>query len=210
MPAVQYYQMNGEPGCNESAFLAKAQNAGDDGGLLRRLQDPDAAGEGLRQAGADPARSRRLRVPRSSRAAGNPNAYAAVAASGMPELAGLPNTVAGWGLAFLRAAQGGRRDATRSSACTSRVGQRQGHAALQRHRSARTRGRQGLQVPRAARPRAESDRRRPTTCWSAIRSIATPTTTDARAEPLVGCERHAPRSTRRASTATPSGCGCGT
>jgi hypothetical protein len=33
---------------------------------------------------------------------GNPNAYAAVAATGMPELAGLPNTVAGWGLAFLQ------------------------------------------------------------------------------------------------------------
>ena len=32
----------------------------------------------------------------------NPNAYAAVAATGMPELAGLPNTVAGWGLAFLQ------------------------------------------------------------------------------------------------------------
>jgi hypothetical protein len=38
----------------------------------------------------------------------NPNAYAAVAATGMPELASLPNTVAGWGLAFLemRAAVG--------------------------------------------------------------------------------------------------------
>jgi hypothetical protein len=32
----------------------------------------------------------------------NPNAYAAVAATGLPELAGLPNTVAGWGLAFLQ------------------------------------------------------------------------------------------------------------
>ena len=30
----------------------------------------------------------------------NPNAYAAVAATGLPELAGLPNTVAGWGLAI--------------------------------------------------------------------------------------------------------------
>jgi hypothetical protein len=32
----------------------------------------------------------------------NPNAYAAVAATGIPELAGLPNTVAGWGMAFLQ------------------------------------------------------------------------------------------------------------
>jgi len=32
----------------------------------------------------------------------NPNAYAAVAATGLPELADLPDTVAGWGLAFLR------------------------------------------------------------------------------------------------------------
>ena len=32
----------------------------------------------------------------------NANAYAAVAASGIPELAGLPNTVAGWGMAFLQ------------------------------------------------------------------------------------------------------------
>jgi hypothetical protein len=39
---------------------------------------------------------------------GNPNTYAAVADSGLPELAGLPNTVAGWGMAFLelRAAMG--------------------------------------------------------------------------------------------------------
>jgi hypothetical protein len=32
----------------------------------------------------------------------NPDAYAAIADSGMPELAGLPNTAAGWGLAFLQ------------------------------------------------------------------------------------------------------------
>ena len=33
---------------------------------------------------------------------GNSGAYAAVKDSGVPELAGLPNTVAGWGLAFLQ------------------------------------------------------------------------------------------------------------
>ncbi len=33
---------------------------------------------------------------------GNPNAPSAVASTGLPELAGLPNTAAGWGLAFLQ------------------------------------------------------------------------------------------------------------
>lgn len=32
----------------------------------------------------------------------NPNAYSAIAATGLPELVGLPNTVAGWGRAFPR------------------------------------------------------------------------------------------------------------
>ncbi|QQS50307.1 MAG: hypothetical protein IPM71_12045 [Bacteroidota bacterium] len=32
---------------------------------------------------------------------GNPNAYSAVEDTGIPELSGLPNTLAGWGLAFL-------------------------------------------------------------------------------------------------------------
>jgi hypothetical protein len=35
-------------------------------------------------------------------ASSNPNTYAAVKDSGVPELAGLPNTVAGWGMAFLQ------------------------------------------------------------------------------------------------------------
>ena len=81
---------------------AEARERDHDAVVLRRLQDPDAAREGLRKAGAGAARSRRVRPSCSSRSASNPNAFAAIASSGMPELAGLPNTVAGWGLAFLQ------------------------------------------------------------------------------------------------------------
>lgn len=101
IPAVQYYQINGEPGGGESATLAKAQNAttmasyfGDFKILMQRVKDfgkpafilLEADGYGFLEM----------------QSGDNPNAYAAVAATGMPELAGLPNTVAGWGLAFLK------------------------------------------------------------------------------------------------------------
>jgi hypothetical protein len=101
IPAVQYYQMHGEPGGGESAFLAKAQNAttmrgyfGDFKILMQRAREYgkpvlillEADGTGLLQ----------------QQSGGNPNAYAAVAATGIAELAGMPNTVAGWGLAFLQ------------------------------------------------------------------------------------------------------------
>ncbi len=93
--------MNDEPGGSESAFLAKAQNAstmaqyfGDFKLLLQRSRDfgkpvvihlePDGFAFLEQQTG------------------GNTSTYAAVAASGVPELAGLPDTVAGWGLAFLQ------------------------------------------------------------------------------------------------------------
>ena len=107
MPVVQYYVMNGVSGFNESAFLATAQNPSKMADyfnqwkvLMQRVREfgqpavimVEADGFGFLQ----------------QQAGGNPNAYAAVAASGLPELAGLPNTVAGWGLAFLeiRAAVG--------------------------------------------------------------------------------------------------------
>jgi len=107
LPVVQYYVMNGVSGYNESAFLATAQNAskmadyfGQWKILMQRVKDfgqpavilVEGDGFGFLQ----------------QQAGGNPNAYAAVADTGMPELAGLPNTVAGWGLAFLelRAAVG--------------------------------------------------------------------------------------------------------
>lgn len=101
IPAVQYYQINGEPGGGESATLAKAQNAttmasyfNDFKILMQRVKDfgkpalilLEADGYGFLEM----------------QSAENPNAYAAVAATGLPELAGLPNTVAGWGMAFLQ------------------------------------------------------------------------------------------------------------
>jgi len=101
IPAVQYYQMNGEPGGSESAFLQKVQNAttmksyfGDFKLLMQRAKDfgkpvivlIEADGFGFLQ----------------QQTASNSNAYAAIKDSGMTELAGLPNTVAGWGLAFLQ------------------------------------------------------------------------------------------------------------
>jgi len=100
IPAVQYYQMNGEAGGAEGQFLAKAQNAttmkgyfGDFKILMQRARDfgkpvyvlLEADGFGFLE----------------QQSGNNPNAYAAVAATGMPELAGLPDTVAGWGMAFL-------------------------------------------------------------------------------------------------------------
>jgi regulation of enolase protein 1 (concanavalin A-like superfamily) len=107
MPVVQYYVMNGVSGYNENAFYATTQNAAKMADyfdqwkiLMQRVRDfgqpaviiVEADGFGFLQ----------------QQTGGNPNAYAAVAATGMAELANLPNTVAGWGLAFLelRAAVG--------------------------------------------------------------------------------------------------------
>ncbi|EAU63756.1 hypothetical protein STIAU_2151 [Stigmatella aurantiaca DW4/3-1] len=101
LPAIQYYQLNGEPGGGEAQFLVKAQNTAtmksyfeDFKLLMQRAKDfgkpvlilMEADGFALME----------------HQSQDNPNAYAAVAATGLPELAGLPNTVAGWGLAFLQ------------------------------------------------------------------------------------------------------------
>jgi hypothetical protein len=101
IPVVQYYQMNDEVGGGEDQFLAKTQNAatmrsyfGDLKILMQRAKEfgkpvvilVEADGYGLLQ----------------QQSAGNPNLYAAVKDSGLPELSGLPNTVAGWGLSFLQ------------------------------------------------------------------------------------------------------------
>ena len=101
IPAVQYYQMNGEAGGGESAFLSKVQNAttmksyfGDFKILMQRAKDfgkpviilLEADGFGFLE----------------QQTGGNSAAYAAIKDSGVAELAGLPNTVAGWGLAFLQ------------------------------------------------------------------------------------------------------------
>ncbi|WP_164019974.1 carbohydrate binding domain-containing protein [Pyxidicoccus trucidator] len=99
--APVFYQLFSEPGGGEGESLAKVQNAttmrsyfSDVRLLMQRakehgkpvlvLIEPDAFGL--------------LQFQTNS----NPNAYAAVAATGLPELANLPNTVAGWGQAFLQ------------------------------------------------------------------------------------------------------------
>jgi len=101
IPAIQYYQMNGEPGGGEAEFLAKAQDAttmssyfGDFKILMQRAKDFGKPVMVLLEADGFGYMERQ--------SSHNPNAFAAVAATGLPELAGLPNTVAGWGLAFLQ------------------------------------------------------------------------------------------------------------
>jgi hypothetical protein len=104
IPTVQYYQLNTEPGGGEEAVLAKVQNAStmrsyfsDFKVLMQRAKEfnkpvvvlIEADGFGFIQ----------------KQSQNNPNAYAAIADTGLPELAQLPNTVAGWGLAFLQLRQ---------------------------------------------------------------------------------------------------------
>ena len=101
LPAPVFYQLAQEPGGGEAESLVKVQNAtlmrsyfSDLRILMQRakeygkpvlvLIEPDAFGLLQHQTNS------------------NPNAYAAVAATGLPELATLPNTVAGWGQAFLQ------------------------------------------------------------------------------------------------------------
>jgi len=101
LPAVQYYQLFGEAGGGESATLQKVQSAstmasyfGDFKILMQRVKDfgkptlvlLEADGVGFLEQQSNH----------------NPNAYAAIAASGIPELSNLPNTVAGFGLAYLK------------------------------------------------------------------------------------------------------------
>lgn len=100
VPVIEFYQMNSEAGGGEAQFWAKTQDAatmkgyfGDFKILMQRAKDfgkpvyveveADGLGFLYAQTGA------------------NPNAAAAVASTGLPELASLPNTVAGWGMAFL-------------------------------------------------------------------------------------------------------------
>ena len=101
VPAVQYYQIFGEPGGGESATLSKLSNAttmrsyfGDFKILMQRVKDFGKPAFILLEADAVGL----LQQQTNS----NPNAAAAIASTGMAELAGLPNTVAGWGLAFLK------------------------------------------------------------------------------------------------------------
>lgn len=100
VPAIQYYQINGEAGGGEAQFYLKTQNSttmksyfGDFKILMQRVKEfgkpvymlLEADGFGYLQ----------------NQSGNNPNAPAAVASTGLAELSGLPNTIAGWGLAFL-------------------------------------------------------------------------------------------------------------
>lgn len=101
LPTFSFYQFNLEPGGYEAQFMLKTQNAatmrsyfGDFKILMQRAKDfgspvlvliePDGTAL-LEQQTHD-----------------NASTYAAIAASGMPELASLPNTTAGWGQAFVK------------------------------------------------------------------------------------------------------------
>jgi hypothetical protein len=104
IPLIQFYLMNdyADGGVSgEQAFLATAQDAvkmneyfREFKTLMQRAKDfnkpvlilIEGDGFGLLQKQSN----------------SNPDAVAAVASTGMPELAGLPDTVAGWGLAFLQ------------------------------------------------------------------------------------------------------------
>jgi hypothetical protein len=101
MPAIQYYQMNGESGYDESIFYTTTKNAatmatyfGDFKILMQRAKDFGKPvlvlleGDGFAY----------MQIQSSN----NPDAYSAIADSGLTELQELPNTAAGWGLAFLQ------------------------------------------------------------------------------------------------------------
>lgn len=101
LPVIQYYQMRDEAGGDEDAFYSTTKNPaimatyfGDFKILMERakafgkpvlvLMEGDGYAYMQVQSG------------------NNPDAYSAIAHSGLPELQGLPNTAAGWGLAFLQ------------------------------------------------------------------------------------------------------------
>ncbi len=101
VPAVQYYQVFAEAGGGESATLQKVQNAatmrayfGDFKLLMQRAKDFGKPVLVLLEADVFGFLEQQSN--------NNASAPAAIASSGMPELQGLPNTVAGFGLAFLQ------------------------------------------------------------------------------------------------------------
>lgn len=101
LPTFTYYVVLGLPGGGESATYAKLRVAAT---MRAYFNDFKLLMQVIKNFGRpvivhlEPDGWANIEV----QAGHNPNAYAAVAASGMPELAGLPNTVAGWGLAFLQ------------------------------------------------------------------------------------------------------------
>jgi len=101
VPVIQYYQMNLEAGGGEAQFLSKTQNAATMKGYFSdfKLLMQKAKAYGKPVVVILEADGFGFLQQQSN---SNPNVYAAVAATGLPELAGLPNTIAGWGLAFLK------------------------------------------------------------------------------------------------------------
>ncbi len=104
VPAVQFYQIVEEQPAGENTMLTKMgdsatmasyftdfkilmQRAKEYGGPVLVMIEADGYGFAEIQSGD------------------NPEHYAAIAASGLTELADMPNTVAGWGLAFLKMKQ---------------------------------------------------------------------------------------------------------
>ncbi|MBI1753819.1 MAG: hypothetical protein HY014_18435 [Acidobacteria bacterium] len=101
IPVVQYYCMNEEPGGDEGQFYSKTQNAATMASyfdefkvLMQRCKDFGKPvlvlmeGDGFAYM--------------EIQSHDNPDAPAAIASTGMAELQGLPDTAAGWGLAFLQ------------------------------------------------------------------------------------------------------------
>jgi hypothetical protein len=104
IPVLQFYVMNGEPGGGEGEFYNKTKNPqtmaeyfNEFKILLERVKEfgkpvillIEADGFSFLQ----------------SQTGSNPDAYSAIADSGLVELADLPNSAAGWGLAFLKLRQ---------------------------------------------------------------------------------------------------------
>ena len=176
MPAIQYYQMNGEPGGAESAFLSKVQNAatmksyfGDFKILMQRVKDfgkpvlvlMEADGFGFLQQQTS-SNSERLRGREGSgdAGAGRPAQHRRGLGPGV--------LAAGKSVGATNAMLGVHMSAWASGEDIAYgIGDRRAAAA----------GRQGVRLPGAVRPGRKRHRARPRTCWSAIRWTATPTTT---------------------------------
>jgi hypothetical protein len=101
VPVIELYQMNDEPGGKEMEFLSKAQNQ-------QTMASYFADVKLLMQKAKTFAKPVLVLIEADGfgfleqQSNENPDAMAAVASTGLAELAGLPNTVAGWGLAFLQ------------------------------------------------------------------------------------------------------------
>jgi hypothetical protein len=101
IPAVQYYQLLGEPGGGELQALSKVQNVATMKGyfedfkiFMQRVKEFHKPVLVLLEADAFGFLEQQAKD--------NPGTHAAVKETGLPELASLPDTVAGWGLAFLQ------------------------------------------------------------------------------------------------------------